>query len=172
MDALQRSNPPFDACASAVIYNNDAARTVRTWKDAGERRLANEMASLMAQVFVPAWWAERPTIVAIPASRAAKRRRGFDHGSDLAHALSEHLGLPVASVLMPPRTRDQRALGRKGRISNLTDSFYTIPNADVPSRVLLVDDVYTTGSTLFAASDALRSAGAQRIFCLTFARVL
>ena len=48
--------------------------------------------------------------------------------------------------------------------------FSILPGATVPTRVLLIDDVYTTGATLFAATDALMAAGAAQVRCLTFAR--
>ena len=74
-------------------------------------------------------------------------------------------------LLVPPRTLDQRTLGRKGRIGNLSGSFRVIEGATVPPHVLLVDDVCTTGSTMSAACDALRAGGAQTLHCLVFARV-
>ncbi|WP_232050842.1 ComF family protein [Arabiibacter massiliensis] len=163
--------PPFDGCASAVVYGDDAARVVRTWKDSSERRLVEEMAGLMALVAVPAWLEGRPAVVPVPATSAALRRRGFDHGADLARATAERLGLDVAPLLARPRSRDQRALARRGRIANMEGRFLALPGADAPEAAIIVDDVYTTGSTLFAATQAVRAAGARRVYGLTFARV-
>lgn len=163
--------PPFDGCASAVVYGDDAARVVRTWKDAGERRLVDEMASLMAPVAPPAWLEDQPVVVPVPATSAALRRRGFDHGSDLARATAGILGLEAAPLLARPRSRDQRTLARRGRIANMEGRFLALPGADAPEAALIVDDVYTTGSTLFAATQAVRAAGARRVYALTFARV-
>lgn len=171
MAALGRTAPPFDGCASATVFDDDSARVVRTWKDAGERRLAREMARAMAAYVPPAWRANDPVTVPIPASTRAVRTRGFDHGAELAGALGKEAGLPVAGVLAPPRSRDQRALSRAERVRNLENRFRTLPGADAPACALLVDDVYTTGSTLFAATDALRAAGTRTVYCLTFARV-
>ncbi len=172
MQTLDRIEPPFDSCASAVIYQDSTARIVRTWKDAGERRVVQDMAEFMALVAPPVWLTGSPTVVPIPATTTAIRRRGFDHGNDLAEAVAERLGISNAMLFARPRTNDQRALTRRDRINNLRGRLQVLPNAVVPSSVLLVDDVYTTGSTLFAASDALRNCGVQHIFCLTFARVL
>lgn len=171
MAALDRTEPPFDACASAVVYDDAAARIVRTWKDTGERRIVETMADLMASVTAPSWRAERPAIVPVPATAAAMRRRGFDHGSDLARALAERLDLKEAPLLARPRSADQRSLARRGRIRNMENRFQPLPGASAPTSALIVDDVFTTGATLFAASDAVRTAGAQRIRCITFARV-
>ena len=171
MAALGRTEPPFDACVSPVIYGDGAARIVRTWKDAGERRLAATMADLMAPVAAPVWRAEEPAVVPMPATAAAVRRRGFDHGTDLANELAARLGLPVTPLLARPRSIDQRRLTRQDRIRNMEHRFRALPGASAPDSVLLVDDVYTTGATLFAAADALRAAGAARVRCITFARV-
>lgn len=162
---------PFDGCASAAVYGDDVARIVRTWKDAGERRLVEEMATLMARVVPPAWLAERPAVVPVPATSAALRRRGFDHGTELAGAVAAQLGLDTIPLLARPKARDQRALARRGRIANMEGRFRALPGADAPTTALIVDDVYTTGSTLFAATEAIRAAGAHHIYALTFARV-
>lgn len=163
--------PPFDGCASAVVLDDATARIVRTWKDAGERRLVHEMAALMASVAPPAWLAARPAVVAVPATAAALRRRGFDHGSDLARALAARIGADAPPLLARPKARDQRSLGRRGRIANMEGRFLALPGADAPETALIVDDVYTTGSTLFAAAQAVRAAGARQVLALTFARV-
>ena len=169
--AQGRDHPPYDACASAVVYNDAAARIVRTWKDAGERRLVAVMANLMTPYVPPSWLADKPVVVSVPATAAALRRRGFDHGVDLAHELAIKLGLTTASLFARPRARDQRSLARHGRIANVEGRFALLPGIEAPASVLVVDDVCTTGSTLFAATDALRAGGAATVRCLTFARV-
>lgn len=166
-----QERPPFDACASTMLFESGAARIVRAYKDQGERRLAGEMAIMMANTIHPLWARDSAAIVAIPATAKAVRLRGFDHMEEIAQRLADALGLPTARILARPKSVDQRALGRSERFVNLEGRFHVLPGATVPSALLLVDDVYTTGATLFAASEALRVAGAQRIHCLTFARV-
>ena len=171
MDRRGRDEPPFAACASATVFEEPSARIVRTWKDAGERRLGPVMARIMAQVVPPTWKAEEPVAVPIPASLRAKRRRGFDHGAELASFVAEELGLPMAEPLARPWAADQRKLAGEERVANMQGRFRVLPGADPPPVALLVDDVYTTGSTLFSASDALLAAGSERVYCLTFTRV-
>ena len=111
-------------------------------------------------------------MVGIPSTTRAIRARGFDHMELITKEISEFLGLQSAQPLARPRAIDQRKLGRIGRLDNMSNRFKVLPGATVPQDVLLVDDVYTTGSTLSAASEALLDAGATQVRCLTFARVL
>lgn len=166
-----RSSVPFLSCASVAAYEGGAARLVRIYKDHGERRLAKDIARLMAQLLPPLWLSERPVIVGIPSTTRALRARGFDHMELIAGELAHLTGLENAQPLARPRTIDQRALNKRERMANTSSRFSLLPGASVPLNVLLVDDVYTTGSTLYAACDALLDAGARQIRCLTFARV-
>jgi predicted amidophosphoribosyltransferase len=69
-----------------------------------------------------------------------------------------------------PRTRDQRTLDRKQRFANMSDGFCA-RKAAAQRDVVLIDDVYTTGATLCAATDALLDAGAACVRCATFTHV-
>jgi predicted amidophosphoribosyltransferase len=139
------------------------------YKDQGEQRLAGVMADVMARVLPLGWDIDAVTFV--PATLPAVRRRGVDHAELLARELACRIGLPCEPQLDRPKTRDQRALGATQRIANLADSFKPIQPFPVGSRLLLVDDVFTTGATLCAASQALREAGTTTIHAATFARV-
>ena len=80
---------PYDGCASAVTFGEAPARIVRTYKDQGERRLAEPLACLMARARPPSW---RPEAVAfVPATSAARRRRGFDATDALRRAGAAHV---------------------------------------------------------------------------------
>ena len=70
-----------------------------------------------------------------------------------------------------PRMFDQRTLSGRERIANLSNRFQLVENAGARRSFLLVDDVFTTGATLCAATDALKNACADTVYCLTFARV-
>ena len=127
----------------------------------------------MAPMVPPSWRAEHPMVVPVPATSAARRRRGFDHGDEAwPGRLARAPRTRSAPLLARPRSRDQRALARRGRLANMDGRFTALPGATAPPSALIVDDVYTTGATLFAASDAVRAAGARTVRCLTFARML
>ena len=172
MGARGLDEPPYAGCASAAVFDDETTgRVVRTWKDAGERRLGAVMADAMAQAIPPAWRRRCRVVAPVPATTRALRRRGFDHALELAQGISERLEMPCAELLARPRSVDQRKLSGSQRLENMAGRFRALPGANVAPAVLLVDDVYTTGATLFAATDALRAAGAEEVYCLTFARV-
>lgn len=170
---IGRHNLPFDRCVSVIEHAGDARRIATGCKDAGEQRLAPIIAQLIADVLPPSWVAAQPVLTFIPATANARRTRGFDHGQAIAEALAERTGLHCRGLFERPSSKDQRALSRKQRFSNMDERFTLSPQAraNAPSRVILIDDVYTTGATLFAASDALLEAGIAHIDCATFSRV-
>lgn len=161
---------PLDALASAVVLDERSRRLVTTFKDRSEARLAPVIAALMAPYAHPSWIRARPVVTSIPASHQARARRGFDHGELVGHALAEALGLPFRQLLRAPAGRDQRKLGRQERFRNLQQAVSLAPGAVAPRAVILADDVCTTGATLYAAAEALRRSGSERVFGLSFAR--
>lgn len=112
-----------------------------------------------------------PALVPIPLHPARRRRRGFNQAAVLAKALARRTGLAVADSLTRSgtagtqvgRPRPERLATPPGRIR---------AEAYVPARVILVDDVATTGATLAACARALRAAGALEVRAVTFARTL
>lgn len=165
---LARDDWPFAGCASAVAFDEETGRMVRVFKDQGEQRLSRVMAAAMARMVAPSWQFDAVTFV--PATLAAARYRGFDHAQLIARDVSAEIDTPCIATLARPKTRDQRKLTGAQRIANLAGSFHAL-DGRLPSRVLLVDDVFTTGATLCAAADALLAAGCREVSCLTFARV-
>lgn len=170
LEGLGLTSLPCTAAASAVMLDDNARRIVSVYKDSGERRLARVIAEIMCNYADPAWLGDPLSLSYLPASPTAFKRRGFDHAELIAHEASRILRTPCAMLLDRPKTLDQRALSRKDRAQNMEKAMKVRADAKIPQRVLLVDDVYTTGSSLYAASKALSSAGAEEVFCLTFAR--
>ena len=163
-----RDDLPFAACASAVVFDEATGRIARVFKDQGEQRLSDVMAAIMVRMIPPDWAFDAVSFV--PATLAAVRHRGFDHAELLARDVACGCDAPCFASLARPKTRDQRALTGAERIANLAGRFKAHDCA-MPRRLLLVDDVYTTGATLCAATDALLAAGVEEVRALTFARV-
>ena len=105
----------------------------------------------------------------VPSTRRSGTVRGFTPAEELARPLARALVLPVRRLLAKTReTKDQAGLSRRERRENQIGAF--APVARVPTRVLLVDDIMTTGATADACASALKAAGARRALVVTFAR--
>jgi len=97
----------------------------------------------------------------VPGRRRDIRLRGFDHAELIARELGIRTGIPASCLLERAMDRpDQTTLSGHDRWSNLVGAFRVV---DAPSRVLLVDDLVTTGATAASCAGALRSAGSGRV---------
>jgi predicted amidophosphoribosyltransferase len=123
------------------------------------------MAEMMARCVRPL---TTDVITFVPASRTSMAERGFNTAHELARALASLVRTPCTGLIRKTReTADQASLGRDQRRRNLAGAFRAGP---ARGRVLLVDDVMTTGATADACARALRAAGALDVMVLTFAR--
>lgn len=114
-------------------------------------------------------------IAYIPASKKRLREKGYDQMKMLARALSFRLHIPVAHVIYraKQKTAPQKTLSRWKRWANAKGTYAIKPKADVSGKsYLLIDDVVTTGSTLFSAMSALKDAGAKQVLILTAAETV
>ena len=111
-------------------------------------------------------------VVPVPLHPARKRERGFNQAEVLAELLSARAGVPLRPILERIRyTTTQTAFDRTERMENLHNAFRLRKNADVRDlRVLLIDDVLTTGSTLSECARVLKAAGALSVHAATAAR--
>lgn len=108
-------------------------------------------------------------IVPIPTATKRRRQRGFDHTALLARELSKRTGLSWESVLARSDQKRQVGASREQRISQLADSFMAKKTLN-STKILLVDDIVTTGGTLESAARELRRAGASRVDAIVFAQ--
>ena len=116
--------------------------------------------------------AEFDVIVPVPLHPARQRERGFNQASLLAELISAHTSIPCKPLLKRIRyTTTQTALDRSERMENLHNAFRLRKNADVRGlRVLLIDDVLTTGSTVERMRARFETAGAMSVHAATAAR--
>lgn len=158
----------FASARAAVPYDDRVRRLVRAWKERGLRRLAAVAADVVAASLAP----PGGTVLAfVPADRARGLERGYQPAEQLARELGQRWALPVQPLLRRPRSAArQRGLSLADRRRNVAGAF--APAGKAPARVCLVDDVYTSGSTVNAGASALRKAGARRVEVVTFARVV
>jgi ComF family protein len=162
----------FAQARCALEFTEATRRLIVAYKDGGERRLAVVLASLIAQAIPLEWrlWADAFTW--IPADGEAVRRRGFDHMELIAHVLAARTGLRQVALLEKRARFDQRRLGRTERKRNMETVFAVREGGPASSaNLILIDDVFTTGASLDAATRVLREAGFGEIRVATVARV-
>jgi predicted amidophosphoribosyltransferase len=148
-----------------VHYDAAAKAFVRGWKERGLRRLA----ALAAELVLEAVPEGTGVVTFVPPDRDRALARGDHPPRSLAAELARKWGLPSASLLTRRTGKPQRGLSRGGRRRNVRGAFAAERS---PARVVLVDDVYTSGATANAAASALRAAGARHVAVVTFARVV
>ncbi len=155
----------------ACSFEGVGRRVPSLLKDEHELRLAPVMAAAIATALDEAGCAEGcDGVCFVPATAVAYVRRGFDHMELVARPLARMLGLPVADVLARGPAADQRALGREGRSANLAGTVRALEDVS-GLRLLLADDVVTTGASMRACAEVLRGRGAAEVVGCAMARV-
>jgi ComF family protein len=171
------ADPPVFARARAVCAHDGPGRDLIHRLKYGDRLdLVALMAGLMARAGSELI-ADAGLIVPVPLHRARLWGRRFNQAAALAARIGQDTGLPVDLMALRrvKRTRPQVGLSRAERASNLQGAIRVPPSARPlveGRRVLLVDDVFTTGSTANASARALLKAGASAVDVLTFSRVI
>lgn len=159
----------FTTAWAPFAYEGTARGLVGALKQRGATRGATFMGAEIASRAPPGLVAG--TLVPVPAHPGRRRRTGMNQAACLAGSLARRLRLPVAAALERSRTAPQVGLARGERLVNAHRSVRARHGAP-PGRLVLVDDVYTTGATLDACARALAQAGAEEVVAVTFARAL
>ncbi len=128
--------------------------------------------SIQKQGYFQQWQAEAyELILAVPMSKSRRRKRGYNQAFLMARAIADKLGVAASEELVLHKDNSsQTRLNKYERITNTESSFYLNPrlkNLKVPKRILLVDDVLTTGATLLAVAFLLEELGVERIDVFT-----
>lgn len=168
-----RHAPPLDVCLACCDYAWPWAGQIGRFKFSGEAGWAGPMATLMLSTpWVEPTLEQADIVLPMPLAPARLRGRGFNQALELARRLAP--GKVDAGLLVRTReTTAQSGLPRAQRLSNLKGAFALEPARaeEVRSRrVVLVDDVMTSGASLFTAARVLREAGAAHVAAIVFAR--
>ena len=176
-----RQPPPLDATLAAVPYAYPWSSLISRYKFDEQHGWAGFFAALMLKTPGTASALDeleaQDWVIALPLSAERLQTRGFNQAWELASALarqSKTRGRSDAKLLLRVKhTRPQSQLRREARLANVKGAFQVDPlraSELAGRRVVLVDDVMTSGASLFAAAQALRDAGAAQITAVVLAR--
>ncbi len=166
-----RHHRSFDGGAALLNYNEPARKSMMAVKYNNRREYLDFYSEAMSLRFgqqIAVWRPE--VLVPIPVHPSRRRQRGFNQAEELARRLGKRWNMPVNQTLLRrnKKTLPQRELNPKERLENLRAAFEIgTVTGRVPQTVLLVDDIYTTGSTMEACTRVLKAAGVKRVYFLT-----
>jgi competence protein ComFC len=169
------SRPLYSRHRSGAPYQGNLRQVIILMKYEGFRVLGRDLAAFALRALGDQWplWAGLDAIVPVPLHGKKLKRRGFNQAEIVARAIGRVKGIPVRrGVLVRVRnTPAQTSLEGRDRRRNLAGAFAVRRPGWVRGKtLLLVDDVYTTGSTIRECCRALRRAGAEEVRAMTLAR--
>lgn len=156
----------------ALFSYQSAASSIARFKYHGRREYAAFYAAGMVDAlgnFIRACHADG--FVPVPLHESRKRRRGYNQAEVLARELSALTGIPVYGdlIVRVKKTVPMKELSVAGRQNNLKKAFKILRNDVKLDTIIIIDDIYTTGSTIDAMSRELKKAGVERIYFMTLA---
>jgi ComF family protein len=169
-----REPPRYRKARAVMVYDEQSREAVLAFKHGDRTDAAPAFGQWLARAGAELL-AEADALVPVPLHRVRLFRRRYNQSALLAHAAGKAARLPVLSTALQ-RTRNtpsQGAMGRSARLANVRGAFRLRRNAPVRDRrIVLIDDVMTTGATVEACAAALLAAGAVHVDVLTLARVV
>ena len=171
-DASTFAGSSLELAIAALRHEGVVRRCLQRLKYGGASRLA----ALLAAQVLPSLdrllvFTGPATLVPVPLHPIRRRERGYNQAELVALALAASRDLRVADLLVRGReTHRQHRLDRAARLRNMQAAISVRPGRRPPPRVILVDDILTTGATFEACAAVLREAGTQEVYGLAIAR--
>ncbi len=165
---------PYDKVRSIGIYSHALASAVIALKTTPS--LTKQVHELFHAAFLRSGFDEATLIIPVPLSRQRLLERGFNQAEVAAKYLSEKTRIPIdaPSLVRTKHSQIHRVgMDSKARFLSVQNAFKVVrPKLIAGQRILLVDDVYTTGATLSYCAKALKKSGALEVNALTLARAV
>lgn len=168
LDCSERKH--FFEWGRALYEYGSAAASIYRFKYGGRREYAEFFGRHMAEVLREEIRRMAPDLlIPIPLHPARKRKRGYNQAHLLAKSISGYTGIPVCGTILirVKNTVPMKRLNPQERQNNLKKAFLIRGNDVKCKTILLVDDIYTTGSTIDAAAKVLLEAGAEKVYFVT-----
>ena len=159
----------FDKAAAGLWYETNVREAIHGLKYREKQNYARPLARVMVYAYQHKIGEECDLIAFVPTNPSTLRERGYDQAQLLAEALSELLDIPWVSALKKTReTRPMHGLKPDARRANVLGAYQVCCEEGLlkGKRVLLVDDILTTGSTLSECARMLKTTGAARVYGL------
>ena len=167
-------NIPFVLARSVALYEGTMKEAIHKFKFEGKKALSYLLGQFLISYLkdgdIP--MREVDLIISLPLSKKREGRRGYNQSKLLAEEISRHysIDLDSSSLKKIKDVTPQFELSRKERLLNIKGAFSSSPLTG--RKVLLIDDIYTTGATAREASMALTASGAKNVHVLTLARAV
>lgn len=173
-DSAMQKFPFIDKCVSPLYYKDKVRASVHRYKFGGCSAYSRRYAALMSDCVENNLDCRSIDVISwIPLSKKRLRQRGYDQARLIAEEIAAKTGLPCRQLLQKVKNNSVQSLTRdaKQRRENVAGVYALDDGADVSGlRILLVDDVVTTGATMSEAARILRKEGAKSVFGVTLAR--
>lgn len=165
----QYEESAFAKNRSPLVYDGNARELIHMFKFGGKKYIAQTLGAMMADEFVLRnMSADIATFV--PMTHSEEKNRGYNQSELLAREVADRLKLPLLPALVKTKdTASQKKLTGKERAQNLKNAFTCTFNQIKGRKILLIDDVFTTGATANACAEALLKADAREVSVLTAA---
>lgn len=160
----------FEAGMALLNYDEMVGRSMAEIKYKNRREYLDFYAEALSIRYRKQIGRIRPDLlIPVPVHASRKRSRGFNQAEELAKRLGKLWALPVNArfLVRGRKTNPQKELSPSERLKNLQDAFecrHRALEGDVPNTVILIDDIYTTGSTVEACTRILKAAGVERVY--------
>lgn len=168
--------PAFSLARSAGHYENALLDAIHQFKYRGKTSVGKSLGKLMADFAYPGLnIADYSLVIPVPLHRRRLRERGFNQAVILAREIARRFSLPLDFTTLKRHmyTNPQVSLGKKEREKNVRGAFVVKREDRIQDKdIILVDDVYTTGSTLRECARILKKHGARQVAALTLARAV
>lgn len=160
----------YEQGAAALVYTDGIKQSIYRYKYKGKREYAGWYGYILAKICgtrIRLW--NPDVIIPVPLHKNKLKQRGYNQAELVAVQLGRRLGIPVDAdyLVRCNNTAPMKKLTGEERINNLKNAFIIPQNVVKYNKILLVDDIYTTGATIDACATALKKHGASQVYCVS-----